>query len=229
MAAVSPIHIAPHLRKLLPQPPEPRDSLPLVDGIELPRGAVVELASPMGLGRSTQLALAACANAQRLSRELSHDGEPRWCGFIDPSGSLYAPAVTEAEVALERLLVVRPDPESVAKVAVRMATSRLFAVLVIDRCGVPGVEFDAPRTRWDIAVRRLALACESSDTTVIVLSDLERARRDALPVAMRIELTRPECHLASLRIVKDRRGGQGGARMLELAAGKASRSLARGA
>src|SRR5690606_1334449 len=33
----------------------------------LPRGAVVEVASPLGLGRSTSLAIAACASAQRAS------------------------------------------------------------------------------------------------------------------------------------------------------------------
>jgi hypothetical protein len=219
--------LAAQLKPLLPGATTHGEPLPLVEGIELPRGAVVELAAPMGLGRVTQLALRACANAQRRSRALAHDGEPRWCGFVDPTGTLHAPAVAEAGVALERLLVVRPEPESIAKVAVRMATSRLFAVLVVDRCGVPGAELDAPRTRWDIAVRRLALACESTDTTVIVRSELERARSDALPVAMRIELTRPEAHLVCLRMVKDRRGVSGGARMLELAAGRGGRVPAR--
>ncbi|MBM4358547.1 MAG: recombinase A [Deltaproteobacteria bacterium] len=212
--------LASRLRELLPSVTARGESLPLIDGIDLPRGAVVELAAPMGLGRATQLALTACANAQRISRAIAHDGEPRWCGFVDPTATLHAPAVAEAGVALERLIVVRPEPESIAKVAVRMATSRVFAVLVVDRCGVPGAELDAPRTRWDIAVRRLALACESTDTTVIVRSELERARSDSLPVAMRIELTRPEAQLAKLTVVKDRRGTAGGVRLLELAAGR---------
>lgn len=200
----------------LPGPSARAPDLPWLAGIELPRGAVIELAAPTGLGRATRLALHACASAQRVSRAVSQDGEPRWCGFVDPTGSLYAPAVVESGVDLERLLVVRPDAEEIAKIAVRMATSRLFAVLVIDRVGVPGAAATRTRTRWDVAVRKLALACEPTDTTVLVLSDIERAREDALPVAMRIELLRPAPDRLSMRVVKDRRGGASGARLVTL-------------
>ncbi len=194
----------------------PRPALPLLAGIELPRGSVIELAAAAGLARTTQLALTTCATAQRLSRTLSHDGDARWCGWVDSCGSLYAPAVAEAGVDLARLLVVRPEPDELAKTAVRMATSRLFTVLVVDRAGVPGAQVTATRTRWDIAVRKLALACESSDTTVILLSDEHIARTESLPVAMRIELTRPDSARLSLRVVKDRRGFEGGARFVSL-------------
>ncbi len=190
--------------------------LPLAAGIDLPRGAVVELAAPAGLGRMTQLALASCAAAQAEARAFSHDGDCRWCGWVDPSGSLYAPAVAEAGVDLERLLLVRPDAEDIAKIAVRMAASRVFAVLVIDRTGVPGARVTDTRIRWDIAVRRLALAIDNSDTTVVLLSEMEQARATPLPVAMRIELTRPSADRLSLRVVKDRRGIEGGARIVAL-------------
>ena len=192
-------------------------ALPLLAGLELPRGSVVELTAPSGLARTTQLALIACATAQRISRALSHDGDSRWCGWIDATGSLYAPAVVEAGVELTRLLVVRPDAEELAKIAVCMAASRLFSVLVLDRAGVPGASVTAKRTRWDIAVRRLALACESSDTTVILLSDEHVAKSAPLPVAMRIEVTRPDSTRLSLRVVTDRRGFEGGARFVSLA------------
>lgn len=190
--------------------------LPLLAGVDVPRGGVVELAAPNGLARTTQLALSACATAQRLSRAISHDGDSRWCGWVDARGTLYAPAVAEAGVELSRLLVVRPEPEELAKVAVRMATSRLFSVLVVDRVGVPGASLPATKTRWDIAVRKLALACESSDTTVLLLSDETVAQREALPVAMRLELTRPDHAQMQLRVVKDRRGVTSGARMISL-------------
>jgi len=205
-------------------------ALPLLAGLDLPRGSVVELTAPAGLARTTQLALTACAEAQRRSRAVSHDGDARWCGFIDATSSLYAPAVVEAGVALERMLVVRPDVDDVAKVAVRMAASRLFAVLVVDRVGVPGASPSSSRaraaassrssavTRWDIAVRKLALACESSDTTVLLLSDEHTATYEALPVAMRIELTRPATDRVRLQVVKDRRGLEGGARLVSLTA-----------
>lgn len=193
-------------------------ALPLLAGIDLPRGAVVELTAPAGLARMTQLALTACAEAQRTSRAISHDGDPRWCGFIDATHSLYAPAVAESGVELSRLLVVRPAAEDVAKVAVRMASSKLFAVLVVDRSGVPGASLPATKTRWDIAVRKLALACESSDTTVLLLSDEHTAKHEALPVAMRLELARPAADRVSLRVVKDRRGVEGGARLVSLTA-----------
>lgn len=191
-------------------------ALPLLAGLDLPRGAVVELTAPAGLARMTQLSLLACANAQRLSSAVSHDGDARWCGFIDAAGSLYAPAVAEAGVKLERLLVVRPDADELAKVAVRMASSRLFAVLVVDRVGVPSASVPTTRIRWDIAVRKLALACESSDTTVLLLSDEHVAKHEALPVAMRLELGRPAPDRVSLRVVKDRRGFEGGARIVSL-------------
>ncbi len=193
--------------------------LPLAAGIDLPRGAVVELAAPAGLGRMTGLALASCAAAQAASREASLDGDCRWCGWIDPRGSLHAPAVAEVGVDLERLLLVRPDPRDIAKVAVRMAASRALAVLVIDRAGVPGARVASERIRWDVAVRRLALAIENCDTTVILASELEQARAAPLPVAMRIELGRPRADRSTLQVVKDRRGIEGGARILALGTG----------
>jgi hypothetical protein len=201
MAAVSPLVLT------RPRLVRSKDSaFALAEGIDVPRGAVVELAAPAGLGRMTRLALGVCATAQAASRQLANDGDCRWCGWIDPGASLYAPAVAEAGVALERLLVVRPGAEELAKIAVRMATSRVFTVLVIDRSGVPGARVVEERIRWDVAVRRLALACEGSDTCVLLLSDLEQARAAPLPVAMRVEITRPSADRANLHVTKDRRG-----------------------
>jgi recombination protein RecA len=172
----------------------------------LPAG-VVELAAPEGLGRATQLALRACAAAQRA--EAARAGAARAgvdCAWVDASRSLYAPGVAQQGVDLARLLVVHPPPEDIARTAVRLAASGLFSRIVVDRVGVPGASFSCRHIRWNTAVRRLALAAESHETTILLLSDLEQARRDPLPVAMRIESTRPEADRLSLRIVKERRG-----------------------
>ena len=164
----------------------------------LPSG-VVELAAPEGLARSTHLALKACATAQRAHEGIS-------CAFIDPSRTLHAPGVAQQGVDLGRMLIVQPPPDDVARAAVRLTSSGLFARVVVDRWGTPGASVSSRRIRWSIAVRRLALAAERHETTILLLSDLDQARRDTLPVAMRIELTRPEIDRLSLRIVKERRG-----------------------
>lgn len=173
----------------------------------LPSGAVVEICAPHGLARATYLALSACAAAQIESRQLNKASD--WTAWVDPSdpsrGSLFAPALASAGVDLARLLVVRPDPEDVARISVRLATSRLFRVIVIDRSGLPGAAV-ASRARWSTVIRRLALAAESSDTTILLLSTTSMAHREPLPTAMRIELTRPRRDHLELNVTKDRRG-----------------------
>jgi recombination protein RecA len=165
----------------------------------LPRGGVVELCAPSGLACATRLALSACASAQR-------EGGGVWCGWIDGSRTLYAPGVAQAGVALDRLLVVRPPARDLGRVAVRLAASHVFSLIVIDRCGVPGAIFsEAPKGRWSTVVRRLALAAEHDETTIVLLSTTEQAKRDSLPIASRIELGRPAPDRLGLRISKDRR------------------------
>jgi recA bacterial DNA recombination protein len=194
----------------------------------LPRGGVVEIATPRGLARGTSLALSACASAQAEARMRGAGAtEGAWCAWVDPSGSLFAPAVARVGVDLVRLLVVRPPPEALAKVAVRMAMSRAFSVLVIDTVGVPGAfavsadrrarggrgEQGAPAMgraedlgRWVNVVRKLALSLEGSDGTILLLTDRQAARPMPLPVAMRLELERLAEDRLTLRVAKDRRG-----------------------
>ena len=202
------------------------DSILTLDGLGLegvlpdgglPRGAVVELSGPAGLGQIPSLALHACRRAQ------AQDERP-WCAFLDPSRSLHAPGVVRAGVDLERLLVVYPAPEDIGRVAVRLVSSGIFALVAIDRAGVPGVASPpvATRTpiRWPTVVRRLALAAESSGTTILLLSAAqthapraENARSvregQGLPVALRLELSRPRPDELRLRVAKDRRGRLG--------------------
>jgi recombination protein RecA len=174
----------------------------------LPRGAVVEIAAPRGLARTTTLALRACASAQAEARlRGGEETAGAWCAWIDPSETLFAPGAARAGVDLTRLLVVRPPKEALSRVAVRVASSHAFSVVVVDLAGVPGCVLRVPLDRWAATVaRRLALAIEASDTTIVLLTDLLALRAMQLPVAMRIELERPNADRLVLRVAKDRRG-----------------------
>ena len=175
------------------------------------RGGVVEIAAARGLAKSTSLALAACASAQAEARlrggAVSTQGA--WCGWVDATGSLHAPFAASAGVDLNRLLVVSPPTNKLAKVAVRMAESRAFSVLVVDTTGALG-DHDRVRPdevgRWSTTVRRLSLAIENSDRTILLLTDLGARRPMVLPVAMRIELERPAADRLLVRVGKDRFG-----------------------
>ena len=170
----------------------------------LPRGAVVELAAAHSLGQSTSLALSLCASAQRQA--VLRGGQPAWCAWLDVGNTLYAPGVAAHGVVLDRLLVVRPEAQELARISARVVSSRVFAVVVIDTAGVPGASVTVPLGRWPNVVRRIALAAQGSDTCVLLLSELERSRAAALPVAMRLELARPSPDRLSLRVAKERRG-----------------------
>lgn len=173
----------------------------------LPRGAVVEIAAPRGLARGTTIALAACASAQAEARlRGGRETAGAFCAWLDPGASLFAPAVARAGVDLERLLVVRPPLEALARVAVRVSESRAFKVVVIDAAGVPGGALDLRLDRWPNIVRRLALAVERSDSAVLLLTDSTAARALPLPVAMRLEVERLSEDRVTVRVAKERRG-----------------------
>lgn len=187
----------------------PLDAL-LPDG-GLPRGAVVELAVRGG-GLASSLALAACRAAQQ---EGVHQGaQVPWCAFIDPAGSLYAPAIQRAGVESSRLLVVRPLVEALARVTVRVVESRAFAVVVIDTVGVPGAPLEISLAAWPRVVRRLATATVATAATVLLITDAAAPRPLPLPVAMRVELARPSPHQLSVQVVKEKHGRVGNPRVL---------------
>lgn len=196
----------------------------------LPKGAVVELTSWRGLDRSTSFALSACASAQAAARLRSGDERTAgaWCAFIDPWKTLHAPGVIRAGIDLHRLLVLRPESSSLARVAVRVAESRVFSVVVIDTVSPPGIVSSGRERlsldRWATIVRRLSIAIERSDVTVLLLTDASVHRSVVLPTAMRLELSREPNALGSnmpedimipgrerelpllMRVAKDRRG-----------------------
>lgn len=211
----------------------------------LPRGGVIEVTSPRGLGRATSFALRAVASAQRAPSwaagrlaaapaastraegaraEGAHaSGEGRgeastWCAWIDPFATLYAPAAAAAGVELSRLLVVRPRVEDALRAAVRVASSRAFALVVLDLAALPGLgaRVGASGRRALVptpnVVRRLALAIEGSPRSVLLLTDAgERGRvfLPPLPVALRLELDRTAREGSSVRVAKERRGRVG--------------------
>lgn len=183
----------------------------------LPRGVVVELSAPQGLARATTLALSLCASAQADARHRSSDDtQGAWCAWLDPTATLFAPGAARVGVDLERLLVIRPGLEDLSRVAVRVAQSHAFSVVVIDTAGVPGCRGETRLDRWVTIVRRLALAVEGSDTTVLLLTDANASRAMPLPAAMRIEIERLAEDKLGLRVAKDRAGRVTGSCAIDL-------------
>jgi hypothetical protein len=171
----------------------------------LARGHVVQLAALHPGALTTTLALKACAQAQQQGHAVGTD-EP-WCAFIDPSKSLHAPGVAEFGLRLDRLLVVTPEPQALANVALRVVRSGVFAVVVID--GVGGLGEGSMRSLgiWVRIIRQMALALEGQHTVVLLLTDASSLQSPLpLPVAQRIELRRNHPSQLELRVAKDRWG-----------------------
>jgi hypothetical protein len=181
----------------------------------LPRG-VVEIAGEKMRGGGTTVSLAAVRAV--------HAADPRaWCAWITESkvSSLYAPALAQVGVDLERLLVVRPEPVDLARTVVKVAVSGAFDLVVIDAPsgldgrltlpqdghGARAMPRRGSRARVDgaVIVRKLALAAEDKGTTFIILTDAFTSRAVPWPVALRLEVERrPEA--IAVRVTKDRRG-----------------------
>lgn len=171
----------------------------------LPCG-VVELTAPRALGGSTSVALAAVGAGQAR-------GDDAWAAWLDPEGTLHGPGVVAAGVDLTRMLVVRPPRTLLARVALKVTASGAFEVVVIDFAAVPfGATCESmPKLgiKPEVWVRKLALAAETTGTTVLLLTDVFRPRAVPWPVALRVELSRPRPNDLAVRITKDRRGRVG--------------------
>lgn len=191
-----------------------------------PRG-VIEIASPITKhgamrGGATTIALSAVRAV--------HAADPRaWCAWITEANAppLYAPAVAQAGVDLDRLLVVRPQPADLARTVVKVAASGAFDLVIVDApAGLDGrltirnaatePRVAAASTRdgrvgrvgrvdGSVVVRKLALAAEEKGTTFLVLTNLFTSRSVPWPVALRIEVERRPESIA-VRVTKDRRG-----------------------
>jgi recombination protein RecA len=147
-----------------------------------------------------------------------------WCAWIAPHPvssdddlpMLYAPALVTSNVDLERMLVVRPSPQALARTAVKVAASGAFALVVVDvphhqdfsvaRVHLPGRgrgEAPSRHERAALVIRKLALAAEESGTTSLLLTSALAPRSVPWPVALRLEVERRPEALA-VRITKDR-------------------------
>jgi recombination protein RecA len=183
---------------------------PGLDGVlpdgGLPRG-VVELTAPNARGGGTSVALAAVKAGQARTNGA-------WCAWIDPEGTLHAPGVVAAGVDLARMLVVRAPRALVPRVAVKVVASGAFEVVVVDADAIAGAtaahdEHRGVERGRERMARRLALAAEPSGATVLLLTDSTRPRAVPWPVALRLELSRPDARTLSVRVAKDRRGRVG--------------------
>jgi recombination protein RecA len=167
------------------------------------RGQVTELCVGRSGGLGTSLALSACAEAQQGGKGFGSDAV-HWCAFVDPSGSLYAPGVLERGVELDRLLVVRPPVEALGRVALRLARSKVFVLLVVDTVGVPGQSLGVDLGAWVRIVRQMSLALEGSAASILLITSETARRPVALPVARRIDLSRTQPDVLRMRIARDR-------------------------
>jgi hypothetical protein len=173
-------------------------------------------------GGATTIALAAM-------RSVHAADEHAWCAWVTPAHagtpSLYAPSLVQAGIDLDRLLVVRPSPQALARTVVKVAASGAFALLVVDvphrndlgssrasRSSSAGPMSDA----GTVVVRKLALAAEESGTMSLLLTSALTPRAMPWPVAMRLEVERRPDAL-SIRVTKDRRGGGASAQVVRLA------------
>lgn len=200
----------------------------------LPRG-VVEIASPPSRplpssskhgalrGGATTIALSAMHAVHAQHSKAPHSlrslvDDRAWCAWITPSDapSLYAPAVVQAGVDLERLLVIRPSRAVLARTAIKVASSGAFDLVVIDaQAGLEGrllastppakPRGASPKVDGAVVVRKLALASEEKGTACLVLTNAYDARETPWPVALRIEVERRPDAIA-VRVTKDRRG-----------------------
>lgn len=186
----------------------------LLAGGGFPRGHVTELSSPSGFGLSTTLALLACKSASDEAR--SRGGVGAFSAFVDPTSTLHGPGALALGVDLSRLVVVRPSAAQLAKAAVKVVSSGVFSVAVIDVGGVPGATVGAELTGWVNVVRRIALAAEQMDTAVLLLTRAEARRPLPLPVALRLDLSSPAQGELVVRVAKERHGLVTGARRLVL-------------
>ncbi len=182
----------------------------------LPHG-VVELTAPLSLGGGTMVALAAIRAAQ------SKDSGT-WCAWIDPTRTLYAPGVVMAGVQQHRLIIVRPPASEVGRIAVKVARSRSFAVIVVDGDAVGGAAAVEDHRRGsrprdarsqEVLARRLALLAAEGGSTILLLTDSRTRRSAPLPVALRLELERAPDAI-QVRVGKDRYGRGGLAKTVPL-------------
>lgn len=168
---------------------------------------IVELSAPHALGGSTSVVLAFLRAAQ--AKKTEGGGWGAWVEPADgPLGQLYAPAVAQAGVDVNRLLVVRVSnreargmgrrgsDKTLQRAALKLAASGGF-----DCVAVNSARFD------ETSVRKFSISAEKHGATVFLLTD-SLAPHSAWPVTLRLELLRTAEGI-SMRVAKDKRGRAG--------------------
>jgi cell division inhibitor SulA/protein ImuA len=157
-----------------------------------PLGTLIELLLPRhGVGELSLL-LPALRNALAPL-----DAGPRWLTWIGPPHEPYAPALAQAGVPVERLLLVRVTGLRERLWAIEQALASAGCAAVLAWCeAVP-----------DQALRRLKLAAAQGRTLAVLLRPL-RFRTEASPAALRLALL-PTPQGPVVEIVKRRGGGPG--------------------
>lgn len=133
----------------------------------LPKGAVVEVSGSSGGGK-TEVVL----------RFLAENPEAR-VAWIEDELTIYPCAFPQNRVGLERVLFVESKPSEVLWTVHQILRSQVFGVVVLR----VGASID------EMALRRLQLAAEKTQTTVILLSE-EAARRGTWPIAVQLHAKR---------------------------------------
>ncbi len=153
-----------------------RDAPPSLTETLLLPGRVTELCAEVGQGAfSLALTLARLALAHMPRRFL----------LTLPDAPLCAYALRQLSVPLSRLLLVHAPPEDRLRLCVRSLKSGVFAGVILDLRG-----FDLSRVL--VGLRRVALAAEEHETSVIVLTEKSAPRPLPLPVAVRADVARHE-------------------------------------
>ena len=151
-----------------------------------PKG-LVELCAPNGLGGGVSIALSAIAALQGAHPE----AHAAW--LESPHACLSAPAVLERKIDLGRLFVVRAEPMSLSRAAVKVVESGAFGVVCVS-----GARFS------EREARRVQLAAEESSSVVLALVD-SYEEHAPWPSVLRLSLTRAPSAI-HLRVVRERRG-----------------------
>jgi recombination protein RecA len=112
-----------------------------------------------------------------------------------------------------------------ARVALKIASSQIFSVVVVDLAGVPGVDCEPAMQDWSRLVRRMALAVENGKSTVLVLTDANCQRPLALPVSMRVLLQRMAPEALSVQVAREKRGRVTGPRSVAWTRPRIDRSI----
>lgn len=158
-----------------------------------PRHGLVEVLTPQpGVGE-LYLLLPVLARLSRLV-------PARWCAWVSPPHEPYAPALEAHGVALDRMLVVRPQP----------AAMTLWALEQSLRSGACGMALAwLPRVSAR-AIRRLQLAAEQGRALGVLFRGQQFARL-ASPAMLRVvcEPTKePALHGARVTLLKSRGGSR---------------------